>query len=323
MRPPPEAAAGALLAGFLQSLQLRKLSALTLKAYRRDLEDLITRSARPLEALMASDLQPMVAQLTREGISPRSIRRRLAAWRSFFDWLMVQESIGLRPPSANPARGLRLPKMARTLPKTLSVDAACAFVELGAARDEGADWATVQDRALFELAYGCGLRLSELVELDLGQGQRPEGGWIDLQGASVHVFGKGRKRRILPLGRQAISALKAWLAVRETLQPRTIALFLGARGGRVSGRVIQRRFRQRSQLAGLGHPVHPHMLRHSFASHLLQSSGDLRAVQELLGHAQIATTQVYTHLDHQHLARVLDLAHPRAKPKAPSGKIEG
>ncbi|MEY2776603.1 MAG: tyrosine recombinase XerC [Pseudomonadota bacterium] len=316
MSPLPEGQAGALLEAFLRSLQLRNLSALTLKAYRQDLSTLFARVDRPVEALLAADLQPLVGQFTREGASPRSIRRRLAAWRAFFDWLMLEAPSGISPPNANPARGLRLPKMSRTLPKTLSVDAACAFVALEAPADEKADWTAVQDRALFELAYGCGLRLSEMVELDVGQGQRPEGGWLDLEGQTVHVFGKGRKRRILPLGSEALAALRHWLSVRDSLAPTTMALFLGARGARMSGRAIQRRFQRRSQTAGLGHPVHPHMLRHSFASHLLQSSGDLRAVQELLGHAQIATTQVYTHLDHQHLARVLDLAHPRAKPKS-------
>jgi len=316
MPPAPDSSSEALFGGFFQSLRLRNLSPLTLSAYRRDLELLSTRAARPLESLLASDLQPTVAQFTREGVSPRSIRRRLAAWRAFFDWLMLNPPEGVSPPRANPARGLRLPKTARALPKTLSVDAACAFVEIEARPTEGAAWTDLQDRALFELAYGCGLRLSEMVELDVGQGLRDNGGWLSLEEATVHVFGKGRKRRLLPLGGQAIAALRDWLQAREALQPKTTALFLGARGGRISGRSIQRRFQRRSQSAGLGHPVHPHMLRHSFASHLLQSSGDLRAVQELLGHAQIATTQVYTHLDHQHLARVLDQAHPRARAKS-------
>lgn len=302
---------------FLQSLVLRQLSPLTIRAYRQDLTDLARRVTSPLHCCRPVDLQPLVGQLTREGCSARSIRRRLSAWRSFYDWLVFQDpgdSEQARSPQANPARGLRLPRMARRLPKALSVDSACAFVQAPPAAEGGPmAWQSIQDHAIFELAYGCGLRLSEIVGLDLGPDLRQDGGWVDLSQSEVHVLGKGRKRRVVPLGGQASAAVRAWLTVRPGLHPGSPALFLGARLARISGRSIQRRFERRALVAGLGHQVNPHMLRHSFASHLLQSSGDLRAVQELLGHAQIATTQVYTHLDHQHLAKVLDSAHPRAK----------
>ncbi len=313
-----EPVAEALTEGFLQSLRLRNLAALTIEAYSRDLADLARRAHKPLYALDAQDLQPMVGMLTREGSSPRSIRRRLAAWRAFFDWIMTSEPNGVPLIKANPAKGLRLPKLARMLPKALSVDAACAFVEVQTPSLSG--WRSVQDRAIFELAYGCGLRLSEIVGLDVQPGTDPDAGWIDLKSREIQVLGKGRKRRLLPLGTQALEALQAWLVARQALRPLIPALFLGARGGRMSTRSVQRSFERRSREAGLGFGVHPHMLRHSFASHLLQSSGDLRAVQELLGHAHIATTQVYTHLDHQHLAKVLDQAHPRAKPKSTQAK---
>ncbi|MEY4013223.1 MAG: hypothetical protein RLZZ290_87 [Pseudomonadota bacterium] len=309
-----------LVSAFLQSLRLRNLSALTIKAYTRDLCDLTRRITKPVYALEAQDLQPMVGLLMRAGASPRSIRRRLAAWRSFFDWLMTAEPDGIPQLEANPAQGLRLPKVARTLPKTLSVDAACAFVQGLQTSSEGEDWRQVQDRAIYELAYGCGLRLSEIIGLDQMPEAEADSGWIDTQSRQVHVMGKGRKRRVLPLGRHALEAVMAWLSVRKTLQWPTPALFVGTRGGRLNARSVQRSFERRSREAGLGFGVHPHMLRHSFASHLLQSSGDLRAVQELLGHAHIATTQVYTHLDHQHLAKILDQAHPRAKPRSSQAK---
>lgn len=315
-----ESGTEALVSAYLQSLRLRNLSALTIKAYTRDLANLTRRLSKPVHALEAQDLQPIVGALTRAGASPRSIRRQLAAWRSFFDWLMTSEPLGVPKLESNPAQGLRLPKVARTLPKTLSVDAACAFVEGPQTAAESGGWREVQDHAIYELAYGCGLRLSEIIGLDQSPAGDADGGWIDIQSREVHVMGKGRKRRVLPLGRQALEAVTAWLSIRQTLDAQTPALFVGARGGRLNARSVQRSFEQRSRVAGLGFGVHPHMLRHSFASHLLQSSGDLRAVQELLGHAHIATTQVYTHLDHQHLAKILDLAHPRAKQRSSEAK---
>jgi integrase/recombinase XerC len=208
---------------------------------------------------------------------------------------------------------VRAPKSAKPLPKALSVDHAVALADH---HGEAGDPRLAQrDHAIVELLYGCGLRLAEVLGLDLRAG-RAEGGWIDAAEATAHVFGKGSKRRSVPVGRAAQEALAAWLACRgELAVPGESALFVGARGRRLSASALRAGLRQLALAAGLPTHVHPHMLRHSFASHLLQSSGDLRAVQELLGHANIATTQVYTQLDFQHLAKVYDAAHPRAKRK--------
>jgi integrase/recombinase XerC len=225
----------------------------------------------------------------------------------------------------NPAASLRPPKAERLLPKALSVDAACAFVAGETTQADGTpfgQWQAARNQALVELTYSAGLRLSELVGLNLGPSADPHHGWIDLQERAVTVVGKGRKTRALPIGIPAVDALKTWLSIRTTrfdsararqLNGLSEPVFINRLGQRLSGRSVERAFQARSRQSGLGQSVHPHMLRHSFASHLLQSSGDLRAVQELLGHAQIATTQVYTHLDFQRLAVVYDAAHPRAK----------
>jgi integrase/recombinase XerC len=214
---------------------------------------------------------------------------------------------------------VRAPKAPKPLPKALGVDDAMRLAEFD---HTGADpWLEARDAAIVELLYGCGLRVGELVGLDAvpdAETQRQGRGWIDLQAGEAHVFGKGSKRRSVPVGRSAVAALQAWLALRATpfaAGALDAALFVGQRGARLTAQSIWLRLRQRSQQAGLTTPVHPHMLRHSFASHLLQSSGDLRAVQELLGHANITTTQVYTRLDFQHLAKVYDAAHPRARRK--------
>ena len=215
--------------------------------------------------------------------------------------------------ASNPVDGVRAPKAAKPLPKALSVDHAVALSEFVS---EGADPAlAARDHAIVELLYGCGLRVAELVGLDARAG-RDAAGWIDGPDATAHVLGKGSKRRSVPVGRAALAALEAWLAHRAPLaKPEEAALFVGRRGARVSASQVRSRLKAMAIQAGLPTHVHPHMLRHSFASHLLQSSGDLRAVQELLGHANIATTQVYTKLDFQHLAKVYDAAHPRAKRK--------
>ena len=251
------------------------------------------------------------------GRSGRGIALILSGWRGFYTWAARQ---GLVP--HNPVQDVRAPKAPKPLPKALPVDEA---VRLAEHQETGADpWLEARDAAIVELLYGCGLRVGELVGLDVAPSpaaHQQGRGWVDLQAGEAHVFGKGSKRRSVPVGRAAAEALQAWLAQRALplgaagaarLEP---ALFIGRRGARLTAQSVWSRLRQRSQVAGLTTPVHPHMLRHSFASHLLQSSGDLRAVQELLGHANITTTQVYTRLDFQHLARVYDAAHPRARRK--------
>jgi integrase/recombinase XerC len=277
----------------------RRLAAHTLAAYSRDaavLERLA--GGRAPGELAAADIRRFVAALHGGGLSPRSLARMLSSWRGFFDWLARHGEI-----PANPCRGIRAPRAARMLPQALSPDEATLLVALEDDSDAG-----IRDRALFELAYSCGLRVSELTGLDTGA--------VDAATGEVRVTGKGSKTRIVPVGRPALEALARWLPVRERLaKPGEPALFVGRTGKRLSPREVQRRIKLRAAAAGLATDVHPHMLRHSFASHVLQSSGDLRAVQEMLGHASIASTQVYTHLDFQHLAKVYDAAHPRAKRK--------
>lgn len=250
--------------------------------------------------------------------SARSVALMLSAWRGFFAWLCREGLI-----ASNPVQAVRAPKSAKLLPKALRVDDAVQLAEFkAAAASDPADWLEARDAALVELLYGCGIRVGELVGLDCvfsAEAKDQGRGWVDLGNAEIHVFGKGRKRRQLPLGRQALAALKTWLQVRaQGLAPEVEnqALFMGQRGTRLTPQAVWQRLRQRSLRAGLAAPVHPHMLRHSFASHVLQSSGDLRAVQELMGHASISSTQVYTGLDFQHLAKVYDAAHPRAHKKS-------
>jgi integrase/recombinase XerC len=277
----------------------RRLAAHTLAAYSRDtvlLEKLA--AGRDPGALGAADIRRFVASLHGGGLAPRSLARLLSAWRGFFDWLVRSREI-----AANPCQGIRAPRAARTLPEALSPDDASRLV----AFEDGSDLG-LRDRALFELAYSCGLRVSELTGLDVGS--------VDATSGEVRVTGKGSKTRIVPVGGPALEALARWLPVRGRLAAAgERALFVGRSGMRLAPREVQRRIKRRAALAGLGVDVHPHMLRHSFASHLLQSSGDLRAVQEMLGHESIASTQVYTHLDFQHLAKVYDAAHPRARRK--------
>jgi integrase/recombinase XerC len=284
----------------------RRLAALTLKHYRRDLELLATlagedarrdKSPRPLASLTQADIRRFVAMLHSRGLSPRSLARVLSGWRGFFEFAGTQSA------SLNPVDGVRAPKAAKRLPETLSPDDAIRLVSFSDDKPEG-----IRDRALLELLYSSGLRVSELVGLDLDS--------IDFGTQEARVTGKGSKTRIVPVGRHAIDAVKRWLAVRATLKGSADkALFLSTQGKRLSVRVVQNRIKVWAQRQGLDMNLHPHMLRHSFASHVLQSSGDLRAVQEMLGHASIASTQVYTHLDFQHLAKVYDSAHPRAKKK--------
>jgi integrase/recombinase XerC len=295
---------------WLQHLRVeRRLAARTLANYETALRRL---SASAHEAQVALDqVQPhhvrrWVAQAHAGGLAPRSLALLLAAWRGLYRWWGEHGGV-----SINPADGVRAPKAGKPLPKALSVDHAVALAEH---RSVGGDARlAARDHAIVELLYGAGLRVGELTGLDLKPG-RDGGGAIDLDDATAHVFGKGSKRRSVPLGRAAVDALRAWLAVRSELaRADEGALFVGARGARIGANQVRERLKAMAIAAGLPTHVHPHMLRHSYASHLLQSSGDLRAVQELLGHANIATTQVYTRLDFQHLAKVYDAAHPRAK----------
>ena len=288
----------------------KRLAARTLALYALDLDKLTAYAQQagvPLLQLASAHIRRFVAQMHGGGRSGRGIALILSGWRGFFAWAARQ---GLVP--HNPVQGVRAPRAPKPLPKALPVDDA---VRLAAHEITGQDpWLEARDAAITELLYGCGLRVGELVGLDLRASREAEQqgrGWIDLDAGEAHVFGKGSKRRTVPVGRAALEALAAWQAVRGPVADP--ALFVSQHGTRLSAQSVWKRLRQRSQLAGLSTPVHPHMLRHSFASHLLQSSGDLRAVQELLGHANITTTQVYTRLDFQHLAKVYDAAHPRAK----------
>ena len=303
---------------YLEHVRVEKrLAARTLTLYTLDLEKLAQFAAGvnlPLLQLTSAHIRRFVAQMHSGGRSGRGIALILSGWRGFYTWAGRQGLV-----AHNPVQDVRAPKAPKPLPKALGVDDA---VRLADYENTGADpWLEARDAAMVELLYGCGLRVGELVGLDAvasTEAQREGRGWVDLQAGEAHVFGKGSKRRSVPVGQGAVQALKHWLAVRGAqggaAEP---ALFIGQRGARLTAQSVWLRLRQRSQQAGLSTPVHPHMLRHSFASHLLQSSGDLRAVQELLGHANITTTQVYTRLDFQHLAKVYDAAHPRAKRKPP------
>ncbi len=272
----------------------------TRMAYMRDVELLKRVSGgAPPETLGRADLARALARLHARGLSGKSLARILSGWRAFYRFL------GSRSTSAldNPCDGLKAPKADRKLPATLSPDEAVQLVTL-----EASDALGSRDRALFELAYSSGLRLSELSGLDVAG--------LDLAAGEVRVLGKGSKERIVPVGKAARDALADWLVERRQLAlAGETALFVSRRGKRISPRAIEQRLAQWAIARGLAQHVHPHMLRHSFASHLLQSSGDLRAVQELLGHASIASTQVYTHLDFQYLSKVYDKAHPRARKK--------
>ena len=240
----------------------------------------------------------MLAGLHGARLGARSLARMLSAWRGLFRYLVRDHGF-----TRNPFNGMRAPRSEKRLPKALSPDEAARLLEF-----EADDAAALRDLAMFELFYSSGLRLSELTAL------RPQD--LSLEDGTVRVLGKGSKPRIVPVGGAALAALRRWLPVCRTLMGREEGALFPGRGGRpLSPRTVQRRLRARARQQDLTTPVHPHMLRHSFASHLLQSSGDLRAVQEMLGHASISSTQVYTHLDFQHLAKVYDAAHPRAKKK--------
>jgi integrase/recombinase XerC len=288
----------------------RQLSGHTIAAYRRDLAELAALlDGTGWQDVQHADIRRITSKLHAQALGARSIARKLSSWRGFFNWLARHLAL-----TANPVDGVRAPRRPKTLPKALSVDDA---VHLVAAAPRGhPEPADLCNRAMFELLYSSGLRVSELAALDLAYVSAPASlGWIDVAGREVIVTGKGNKMRKVPVGSHALDALAAWLALRPPARDGGAALFLSARGARMSVRVIQLRLKQHAKRVGTAVNVHPHVLRHSFASHVLQSSGDLRAVQDMLGHASITSTQVYTALDFQHLSAVYDKAHPRAKSK--------
>ncbi|MGB8338906.1 MAG: tyrosine recombinase XerC [Burkholderiales bacterium] len=286
------------LVAFTQHLlHERRLSPLTAKHYGRDVAALFELAADiPLEKLTTHHIRRYTATLHGRGLSGKSLRRMLSGWRGFFDFLGRQHLV-----TQNPIAGVRAPKSPKTLPDALSQDDAIKMVNI-----QGEEVFTLRDRAMFELFYSSGLRLSELVNLDPA----------DIDNGEVRVTGKGNKTRLIPVGTKAIEAIKAWQHKRkDIIKPDETALFIGKNGKRISQRMVQLRLKKWAAIQGIEANMHPHVLRHSFASHMLQASQDLRAVQEMLGHASIASTQFYTHLDFQHLAKVYDSAHPRAKKK--------
>jgi integrase/recombinase XerC len=293
------------VAHYLQHLAAeRRLSSHTVAAYQRDLANL-TRLVgdKPLAELGVTDIRGAIVKLRGQNLAPASVARQLSSWRGFY--VFACRRLGY---SHNPCTGLRPPKAAKSLPQVLSPDA-CSQLLDGGTTSPLDDALHARDRAMFELFYSSGLRLSELSGLDLND--------LNLQSGEAQVTGKGRKTRIVPVGRRALAAIAAWLDQRLPLaRENTTALFISQRGSRLTPRSVQLRLNRWAIQAGLSQHVHPHMLRHAFATHVLQSSGDLRAVQEMLGHASISTTQVYIHLDWQHLAKVYDQAHPRARKKS-------
>ena len=286
--------------GFLRYLKVeRQLSPLTQSNYARQLKALVML-AEEMKIRAWSQLDPalvrsLAARSRRGGLQPASLALRLSALRSFLDWQVSQGML-----AANPAKGIATPRAPRHLPKNIDVDEINQLLNI-----DLNDPLAVRDRAMLEVMYGAGLRLSELVNIDCRH--------LDLEAGDVWVTGKGSKERRVPMGRTAVTWLEHWLALRDIFAPDDDALFLASQGRRISARNVQKRFAEWGVKQGVANHIHPHKLRHSFATHLLESSGDLRAVQELLGHANLSTTQIYTHLDFQHLASVYDAAHPRAR----------
>jgi integrase/recombinase XerC len=295
---PGKTPAHPLLRGYLEHLSNeRRLSRYTVENYARDITALIGLAGdTPLRQLQVQNVRRFVAQLHGRGLDGRTLGRMLSAWRGFFHYLARDHGY-----AQNPCLGIRPPRSAKRLPHALSPDEAGRLMEIAAT-----DPLAVRDKAILELLYSSGLRLSELTGLAEDD--------VNFRDATVRVTGKGAKTRIVPVGSHALAALKVWLPARGQLaRPAAKALFVGQDGRALGPRAVQSRLKQWALKLGLADKVHPHALRHSFASHLLQSSGDLRAVQEMLGHASISSTQVYTHLDFQHLAKAYDQAHPRAK----------
>ena len=313
------ASVGAPLIGrYLAHVRVEKrLAQRTVELYTLDLQKLADYAAQAkveLDKVQNTHIRRWVAQMHGGGRSGRGIALILSGWRGFYAWLGREGLV-----ASNPVQDVRAPKAGKPLPKALSVDDAVQLASFGS--DSNDPWLEARDAAMVELLYGGGLRVGELTGLDALAGPQARG-WVDWQSGEAHVLGKGSKRRTVPVGAKAIEALQRWLAVRDAAGAHTgqMALFIGRNGTRLTAQSIWQRLKRRSLQAGLAAPVHPHMLRHSFASHLLQTSSDLRAVQELLGHANITTTQVYTRLDFQHLAKAYDAAHPRAKIKGTDQK---
>jgi integrase/recombinase XerC len=295
----------------------KRLAQRTVELYSLDLQKLCGYAKQAnveLTQVQNNHIRRWVAQMHSGGRSGRGIALILSGWRGLYVWLGRQGLV-----ASNPVQDVRAPKVGKPLPKALSVDDAVQLASFG--NDSNNPWHEVRDAAIVEILYGSGLRVSELTGLDVVAGPLARG-WIDLPAGEGHVLGKGGKRRTVPVGAKALLALQHWLVLRDPNGDYNTqkALFIGRNGTRLTSQSIWQRLRHRSLQAGLATPVHPHMLRHSFASHLLQSSSDLRAVQELLGHASITTTQVYTRLDFQHLAKAYDAAHPRAKIKPSAQK---
>ena len=276
----------------------RRLSPHTVKNYSRDLQLLTLEFSDCLADITTHDIRRLVASLHAKGRGGKTLSRALSAWRGYFNFLIERKGH-----KHNPCVGIRAPKKDKRLPKALSPDEISQLLETEKADEKG-----IRDQAMFELCYSSGLRLSELASVTMRE--------LDLDDGTIRVTGKGNKTRIVPVGKKANTAIRRWIQVRKNLnKPISNLLFPNKNNQPLSSRTIQYRLTQWTKKQGLGQNVHPHMLRHSFASHLLQSSGDLRAVQEMLGHASISTTQVYTHLDWQHLAKIYDQSHPRAKRK--------
>jgi len=312
---------------YLRELHVvRQVSPHTINAYEKDLKILFEKlqeSHTEISKLTSDQVRSWVGRLHSQGLAPRSIARTLSAWRGFYLWLANQKKLIAH----NPLDDIKAPKRLKPLPKALSVEGVINLVESAAKKDiQEDDFLRVRNKAIFELLYSSGLRLSELLGIDLEPVQTKDyesSGWIDFEAGEVMVLGKGGKRRTVPVGSAALGAIQDWISVykarpiknqqqgTEHIQP----LFINKQGKRVSSRTVQKHLAELAVRAGLPTHVHPHMLRHSFASHVLQSSGDLRAVQEMLGHASITSTQIYTALDFQHLAQAYDQAHPRAKSK--------
>ncbi|MDY7576930.1 tyrosine recombinase XerC [Herbaspirillum sp. RTI4] len=298
----------------------RQLALHTVNNYARDLAELMALIAADntprLAELTQHDIRKCAARLHAKGQNARSIARKLSAWRGFFNWLSEQTKL-----KSNPVDAVKAPKKSKPLPKALAQDEAIRLVSQASPAKDAASTLQMSNRAMFELLYSSGLRVSELCGLDIHyvkQADHISAGWMDMEGSDVTVTGKGGKMRSVPVGKPALEAIRAWLAIRDTLSRESpasdhFALFLNERGSRISPRVAHLRLKAHALALGVTSNVHPHVLRHSFASHVLQGSGDLRAVQEMLGHASIAATQIYTSLDFQRLAQVYDAAHPRAK----------
>lgn len=319
--------AAALVEQYLEYVRVEKrLAARTVELYALDLHKLQTfaqQAQLDLLAVRNPHIRRWVAQMHGAGRSGRGIALILSGWRGFYAWLGRQGLV-----SSNPVQDVRSPKAPKPLPKALGVDDAVQFADFQSDDDP---WLEARDAAMVELLYGSGLRVGELTGLDV-EASGTARGWVDMQAAEAHVLGKGSKRRTVPVGKTAMQALERWLSLRGPMgtaaggpvhasqENAARALFIGRNGTRLTAQSVWQRLKRRSLQSGISTPVHPHMLRHSFASHVLQSSGDLRAVQELLGHANITTTQVYTRLDFQHLAKAYDAAHPRARAKGSSSK---